>query len=749
MSLLDKRLDELTLDDLGTLYLEAEECDKRIFAEMRTNLQLVAGEHYVKEGSRYWNRIRDDKALTQEQRLKLTKNHTQRVTKVYRSSIERYAPGVAIMPNVDSELKCQKAAQLYGAYWGHIKHTADIEDKIAEWISNFVEIGEVHVKVFWDMAGGNVVGYEAEMQENPEDPEGEMVPVLDEAGQPKQSSKPVYGGRAIFEAVEGYNIRRDSGAKSFKDSPYLIISKTIPRNSLSTHIADPEERKKFSESPSTEYSVFDNNTGSYRMVKNQALVKEIYFRPTGLYPKGYYYIWADHFKIASGELPYGLFPIESACFDAQTGNARGHSVIRHIRPAQIEINRAASKIAEHQVTLGDDKVWVPNNTKVSQGALLPGVRVNTYQGVKPEITQGRDGGQYVPYLESQINEMYKLANLDELTQETPSTGDLMLELFKSARFKQKFQIYGEKFERFLVRVVKLALEISRQSVSEHDLIPAIGLSEYLNIPEFKSTEPMCWQVKLEPRSDDVDSQMGKQVILNHVMQYVGPSLQRDDIGKMIRLSPYFNNEQMFEDFTSDYDNATNDILALDRGVMRPPKKNDNHAYILKRLANRQKKGDFEFLPPNVQQLYAQKEQLHEQLLEQQQQQIQAAEAGFIPSGGYSVACDFYTDDPQDPTRSRRVRIPSESLNWLIQKLKDQGSGMEQLQQLPGGVQEDMARRLTGGQPGQPPPRPGNPGGGPLPMGGPGAAGGGPVDHLQALRQLMGGQASPPGAQHAA
>lgn len=693
--MLERAIQELKLEDLNRLYTEGEEADKRVFAEMRTNLQLVAGEHYVREGSRFYNRVRDSKQLTQEQRLKLTKNHIQRVTKIYRNAIESYAPGVAIEPANSSELQDQKTAELNSSYWSYVKRCEDIDEKISTWIKNFVEVGEVCVKVFWNMNGGQHIGYEAQMAPHPET--GEMMPVFDAMGQVVQSDKAVYGGKLQFETFEAFNLRRDRSVRTMKESPYLILSKLISKKAVRSFVTDDSKLKQLDSSTSTEYNVYDNNTGTYRTQKDQILVKELYFRPCPAAPKGWFFLYTDMFVIDQGELPNGIFPIVVAGFDEQTGNPRSHSVIRHCRPPQIEINRCASKIAEQQITNGDDKCWVPSNTKVSQGAFLPGVRVNTYSGMKPEITPGRSGDQYMTYLESQINELYLLANLKEVVEDQPESPDMYTNLLRSFRFRKKFAIYGQKFERFLMQVVETALSIAKYSISEEELVPAIGRGEYINIPEFKNSENIHYRIKLEPRSDDVESQFGKQITMNHLIQYIGPSLDKEDIGQLLRNSPFLNDEKAFEKFTQRYDNLVNDILALDRGQPRPPRKYDDHKYVIGGLTSRMSKSDFERLPPQVQQLYEQTVQQHEQLEAQQLQDIQRAQAGFIPSGGYLVACDFYQGDPAKPDKVKRVRIPSESLSWLIDKLGSQGSELSQLEMEPKGVLQDLGNMMPQGR----------------------------------------------------
>lgn len=693
-----KSVPELEIADLDRLYSEGYECDRRIFAEMRTNLQLIAGEHYVREGSRFWSRIRDDKQLTAEQRLKLTKNHIQRVTKIYRNELEHAAPDVAIIAANEKELSNQKAAELNYSYWQYVKRCENVDARRAMWIKNFVELGEVWVKVFWDAQAGQKIGYEPEMGPHPEDPDQEVM-ILNESGDPVASDRPVYGGQIKFETFEAYNVRRDKNSRSIEESPYIMFSKLISKNALKVLVKDPEARKKINDAPTDEWNIYDNNTGMYRVANDQVLVKEAYWRPCPALPNGYYKIWTSQATISEGDLPFGIWPICHAGFDEQTGNPRSHSVIRHIRPAQVEINRCASKIAEHQITVGDDKVWVPANSKVSQGALLPGIRVSTYTGVQPIITPGRTGDQYAAYLQAQIAELYQLANLQEMVEDIPESQDPYTNLYRSYKFKKKFSVYGEKIERLMMSVVETTLKIARLSCSEQELVPAFGKSEHINIPEFKNTEDLHYRIKIQARSEDYESQFGKQIALNHVIQYVGPSLDKEDIGQMLRLSPYLNEEKMFQKLTQKYDTTVNDILAMDRGQQRPIRPYDDHDYRIQAFTARMSQSDFEFLSPQIQQLYAVTLQQHEQAKAKQMQDIERAQSGFIPSGGYMVVCDLYIPTPSsgDPSKTARLKIPSEALTWLVKKLQQQGAAMSALTESPMGAQQDIAKMMPSNQ----------------------------------------------------
>ena len=224
----------------------------------------------------------------------------------------------------------------------------------------------------------------------------------------------------------------------------------------------------------------------------------------------------------------------------------------------------------------------------------------------------------------------------------------------------------------------------------------------------------CFETKIEAQADDIETKLGKQISINHVLQYVGTQLKPDHIGQLIRDMPFTNMGDAFDDLTIDYDSAMNDMLALDRGEQPPVHPADKHPYMIQKLTARTRKAEFKFLPPAVQANYQAKINLHTQMEAANQAAIQRAEAGFIPNGGYLVTCQLYVKDPADQTgvKTRLARVPYQSLEWLIQQLEQQGASQASYGDMPSGTQAAIANDVTA----QSIPRPGMSGqGGPSPL----------------------------------
>lgn len=699
-----------THSDLNEFYKEGEEADQDVFAEMRTNVLLVAGDHYNRRNSKLWSRIRESKDLPEEQKLRLTKNHVQYICKKYVNNITSYAPGVSPTPKNKSERQDQKAAELHKSVWEDAKETHQLDEKVGDWCDDFVNIGEVATKIFWNPNAGPVSAYEQKL-----DPQGQSL-FLDAQGEETTEpmdpggnahalapGTPVFRGQLEFEDIYGFNLLRPANCKNMQKAEWLGIHKMVSIKEAMSWVKGDEAKEKFIQPDRDRtYVIFDVQTASYGRTSTQVLIKEFYFRPCTQYPRGYYFISTEQGILFEGELPFGVFPIEVQQFDKIQTSPRGRSIIKVLRPYQVEINRSASKMAEHQVTLGDDKLVMQKGSKLENAGVLPGIRGYTVTGRDPVILSGRDGSQYLNYMTGNIAEMYTVAMVAEDSETTDGNTDPMMVLFKSASQRKRFRRYTARFENFLKRVCKLYLRLAKEYLPDDALIPIVGKREYVNIAEFRNAEDLCYQITIEATNDDLETKFGRMMGIQHALQYVGGKLDKEDIGRMLRAMPYANEEEAYSNLTLDYDNSRNAILALDRGEYPQVRPRENHEYLSKVLSKRTTEPDYTLLPPQTQQNYDRRIQEHEQFLAQQLDQVRQAEAGMIPTAGYMVKMDMYVNEPGKPGTIRRLSVPYASVEWLLKRLEEQGVSQDAMSQLDPSTQAGVAGAfMRGNQPGQP------------------------------------------------
>lgn len=679
-----------TLDELNQFYKDDDSADDELFSEMRSNLLLVSGNHYSKRSSSFFSSIRNSQKVSDTQKLRITKNHMHKITRNYMQAITSKVPGVMPVAQNPLDMQDKKAADLNAAVWNDGQTRYELKSVFRDLIQNFCEIGEMASFIYWDPNAGELKGYHPLVDEE------SGQPVLDEMGQPQQDpEQPIFTGGFGFKNIPGFNLLRAQNAKSMKTAPRITIREMVDRAELDAIYGQDEKKKSFiGEGDTGEFIVFDTNKKQYRTEDSQILLKYTFFRPCRRYPSGYFYMFTERGILEEGEIPFGVFPIIWAGFDTYSTNPRGYSIIKVARPYQAEINRASSQAATHQVTIGDDKILYQSGAKLASGALLPGVRGITYNGAAPQILAGRDGGQFLPYIQANISEMYAACQLEEIDLENAQGQvDPYTLLFKSASQKARFNHYIEKVEDFMKQFCMAYLELSKQYLPDDMVIMAVGKSEQINLAEFRSTKPISFQIKIEEVSADISSQLGQQLALNHLIQYAGTQMDKKQLALIAREMPFLKNTPAVKRLTGDYDNADNDMLQIERGEMPfiGPYA-DNQIYV-DCVTNRMKQADFSFLPDNVRSLYDQYLGIHEDQLAQKAKAAQSAKDGFIPTGGSLITVSMQVEDKSSPSGSRQVRLPYEALSWLLDKLESQGSTLQSLDQMNGGVVSDVVARM--------------------------------------------------------
>lgn len=670
-----------TLSKLNKMYSDAKSADNKIFAEQRTNLKLRNGEHYNKQHLSNVDFARSRGFISNDQKIRLTKNHIHRITNEYINSITENEPSIKCTPFNENSEHDIKVAEHYNAIFDWVKRTNRWDEKQDDHIQDFIVMGETYAKIYFDYSKGKPVA---------QTEEGEII----------------YSGEFVIEKILPFELKRDPTAKTEEECKWYIHEQLIDiedfKNLLlkvnpdlyNSYINDNKDGSSFS---GETYNVFDTNSLEYVKVSNKVYIRELFQKPDAKNPKGVYCNWTKEHKIIESCLPKGVFPIAKGSFDKLTTSPRASSIIRVCRPYQVEINRSASKMAEHQITLGDDKVFIQNGSNLSNAGKFEGVRAFKITGDAPVVVQGRSGEQYLNYQLSQIKEMYETVNLGHLLQDKQGNGDMLLELYKSMKQKKKFVIYTKKYTQFEKSVFKIISKLAKHYLTGYHIIKVAGTGEIMNVQEFKQMKDDGFEIKLDSVNGDLDSLFGKMIQFTQVLQYAGSKLEPDQLGKLIKSLPFANKDRAFDSLTSDEDNALNDILMLDRGQYLPINVNENHEYMIKSLVHRTKKPDFKFLPPQIHQLYQQRIQEHGQFLAQKKLELQRSEMGMIPSGGFLITVNASWTNPVR-NKIERIKVPADSILWLANKLYEQGVFAEEVQQLPQQTVADI-NNMTNGQQG--------------------------------------------------
>ncbi len=693
----------MTISDLETRYNLATDVDSKIYDEMKSNVLLYSGFHYMNKKSSF-NRATRTSKLSVENKVRLTKNHLNRAIKRYINNILSFSPGVTIVPKNNLEMQDQADADLSLAVWQDIKYDYNFDAKVKRFAQDFVIIGEVWFKQTWDPNSGDVLGYN---------------PVLDELGQPLinpltgevflDQESPILSGKFIYDMYHGYDVFRDSNVKTFEESEFIGLRKMANREALIKSVEADESKGKQEKSTiisalrqdgETTYTVFNGATTDVGSGKNQLLLKEYFFKPSDRYPEGYFFITCSSAIIWEGVLQKDIderpiFPISYAKFDEFQGTPRGFSPIKQARPVQAEINRSASKIAETQMTYGDDKLITYYGGGITEGQKLNGIReIKVKAGQKPEILAGRSGEQYLGYMQNQITELYTILDIAEDTAENPIAGqDITATLYKSMKEKKKYVLYAKEFERFLVDIAQKSLKLAKAHYPDQKTVKAVGDYKAVNIAEFKRVGDMSYDIKVVPMGDDIESMMGKYLILRDTLQYASGQLGPENIGTVLKNMPFANSEEIFSGLTQKSDSIRDLLLALDRGEQPIVSKFADNDDILDAIVKRINRPDYKVKVqrnPEIAERYMEQYEERTAILNEEREALRKAQAGAVPTGGTIAKCDVYVNSPDKPGKTVRLELPTESIEWLQERLAEQGAFLKKTEELPLQTQTDIA-----------------------------------------------------------
>ncbi len=82
------------------------------------------------------------------------------------------------------------------------------------------------------------------------------------------------------------------------------------------------------------------------------------------------------------------------------------------------------------------------------------------------------------------------------------------------------------------------------------------------------------------------------------------------------------------------------------------------------------------------------------IIDQNKQKLLRDNAGLIPATGVLLDAGAWIPDPQNPDKTKRLRLPQDSIFWLYTKLQDQGYMQAELNQM---SPELNAQRFDAGQ----------------------------------------------------
>lgn len=713
-------------NDLQQMIFDGYNVDNAKYLDMRENLSMLAGYHYF--NSVYTNNPLQE--VHQElgrrthsiQNVRQVQNHLRYICDYKINNLVKHVPNVQVLPRTEGDVSLQKSAELYNSVWQYIYQTHHLKNSIVQWAKDLIELGEAICFVYWDIEKGQKVTMTQneegmnerileQMLESDKVPDNIKKDIQDmqrklQITKQQDNAKVEFTGGFNFRRVYPLHFIRPAGEISIDECNWLAIQTLMDKEFLKKHYKIENLDEEMSRLPQ-EFLVFEENAQNpYNLKKDKVVVTQMFWRPKPWMPYGWHVLYGANRILHESQLPYGIFPLIHTTYKSIGTSSRGYSLLQDLKPIQKRINLCISEMVKHQVTVGDDKILAPKNSQIEKGSRFHGVRLIEYNGVvPPQVLPGRSGDHFLAPLMSDLQMMYHIAGVPFSPQQNSEkqnlspqqqqrgTRDPFAGIIESARQREKELLALDNFEHFITQVASKTLALSKFYLSNNALIPMIGKDERVNIRQFKIESPIKHVIKILPRTDDVNTFAGKQMVLNQALQYVGQNLPPEMMGVVLTNMPFLNDKEIFKDLTMDIKSANNMILAMDAGEGYIPQQFDNAPFMMQKLTTRMREADFKQLDERIQTHYYQVLNAYQNMIEEKQKAIQAQNQDQIPVGGYPINLPLKQNyQKQDGSAGTKpIQLMTDTISWLMQRLQQQSHNQEYM----GKAQDIIASQIAG------------------------------------------------------
>lgn len=602
------------------------------------------------------------------------------------SVFTRTKPTADVTPNSPNE-KDISAARLASKIQDVKWEDDNMQEKLSEAVYWALLCGTVYRKDYWDTSYGKVVripitepitrewlGPNGQIQEITEE-----KPVYDETGSPMFNEIPL-GDNAV-DIIDPFRIIVDPNA-SDEGSMNWIMETSIQKlfwirenfdktgngftgkandvkeeSNVSTLVELRQRLKTISVKGSGTY--YGSSTGYETAIKDSAVIKELYIRPTKLHPKGQMIVSAGSLILYWGDSPYydggpdSWHPYTMFKYEVLPGRFLGKSLVEDLVEPQRRINAIDSLIILNRKTMVAPQRLIPHGCGVPEGYWngAPGLQIQYRpvgaNGAKPELVQGLPLPAQV-YQEREVtkNELTQIARTNEVLQGVRPPGvttygglQLLLEQSYStlAPTQHRYEKFIEKGETKKLKLIAQRyreprpefvnkLRAMNKDISDVEIVNFIGSDLRGNV-----------SVRIEAGSSVPRSNAAKQQQLTELANTgILGNLIADPVNKQKFLEKV-GVHGFDSTFETDVKRAQWENEMLDNGNFASIMilQFENHQIHIELHQNRMKEPSFMTLPDDLKAAYLQHVQEHANILQQQQLQAaqqQALMTGNLPGG---------------------------------------------------------------------------------------------------------------------
>jgi hypothetical protein len=605
----EKIKDKQLIQDLDEKLLEAENARMPLEKQWLINLSFYLGEQWV-----IWNPVTKslERPTVPEWRVLTTVNYIRPIVRTELAKLMKQKPIIGVQPtgNEPDRVNQAKAAEKIRQYLWDKTNMDEIRKQVLLWA---LVTGTGIFKVYYDPTAGEVI-----------DEEGTRL------------------GEVVLSAVSPFEFYPDPYATTIDEMNWCFHVKIRSAEYVAEKYGVEVEPEAINVNQYLEGKMFLITDNTSQNIKKGVVVKEFWQRPTKKYPRGRYVVYVKDKVLFAGDNPYeqGMLPFAAFSHIPVPGRFWGDSVVTDLIKPQMNYNKARSQAIEIRNLMSKPKWLVPKGSLETQITSAPGENIEyvPVANLRPEPIRGIDvPATFWKEFDQIKSEFYDVSGQHEVSHAQIPAGirSGIAIAYLQEQDDTRLTVTAQSYEKALEKVETLKLRLARQFYIEPRVGRIVGENNTVEVFTFMGRDiPEDVDVKVQAGSSLPQSRVAKQEFI--ISLWEQKIIQDPKV--VLKLLEFGDVEGIYDDIDLDTSQAQRENELMKEGKYEEPEDFENHEVHIYEHNKFRKTEEYDALPDEIKQLFAQHVAVHQSFLQQQggmmsqlQQLLQQPSGGMTPS----------------------------------------------------------------------------------------------------------------------
>lgn len=616
----------MDIQQLNKKFEQAKSVRGRLEPGWYLNMAYYLGDQWL-----YWNRGRLERPKLDPWRFLSIDNRIQPVVRTEIAKMTKQQPAFQVTPQTGDDVdiaSAKLAEQILEYLWDEV----ELRSRLIDALTWSRVVGSGFWKIFWDKSVGE--GSQVLVA-----PDGK--PALDENGRPLKPESippemlaelqnqgvqvvPINQGDVAVEVRSPFEIFPDPLAKNLHECEWLFEETVKSPDYVFKKYgvnAEADSGPSLGVVESRIWSQFDQQKTGVR-------VREFWCRPNREYPNGCRSVIIGDKIVAHEDNPFDAMPYVMFRNIEIPGRFWPDSVVKQLRGPQTELNKIKSQILENAARIGNPAIMTSRQAGVEYSG-QPGERIfydSTVQDAMPRYLQPAEVPAYVREQITRVEESIReISGQHEITSGNVPAGvtaasaiNLLLEQDDTRLGPAIYDMEGA-----IARAGRKITKLVAQFYSTERTIAIAGDEGTWDIFGFRGGM-LNGNTKVDVQAGSAmpRSKAAKQAAMNDILHLFiqnGVAFDSKNLAKYLRDMEVGGLERLIDQYSIDETQVAyeNNRLSMGEPLMINPFDNDEAH--LSGHKDFQKSGKFRQLDPQIQQLFQQHVDMHQQRVDEMQQ----------------------------------------------------------------------------------------------------------------------------------